>query len=124
MKKISFLVFLLLLPALSLYAQGDEQFSHRGPLGRMGVVEARGLINVVTTPLELIGTAIREPKIQPKWWPVTILPRMGLNFVLRVVSGVNDALFFVWVVPFTDDITPLTDDMGLPEYPWQWTEYT
>ena len=124
MKKILFLLFLIFLPTVSLYALGNEQFSHRGPLGRMGVVEARGLINVVTSPLELIGTAVREPKFHSRLWPVTVLPRIGLNVVLRLISGANDAFFFVWVVPFTDDITPLTNDMGLPEYPWQWTDYT
>lgn len=119
MKKVIIMtaLFLGVLP-ISIEASVDGRTT-RGPLARLGMVEGRGLLNLLGSPAELCSTARREMELHPRLWPVTYLPRFFANAVLRVTSGVADIAFYPWVVPFTDDISPWTEPYGLPVYPWQ-----
>lgn len=85
---------------------------------KIASVEARGVVNVVTSPLEVVATGKREIKMHPRLWPATYLPRFLGNFVVRIVSGVNDILVLPWYVAWGDDI-PLTRGFDLPDYAWQ-----
>ena len=90
-----------------------------GPLERPVVVIFRGVMNAVGLPLEVIRTMIIEKENHPRLWLITFFPRLMTNALARAASAVNDVLIFPWVAPFTDDISPLTESMGLSEYPWQ-----
>ncbi|PIW61648.1 MAG: hypothetical protein COW13_03125 [Candidatus Omnitrophica bacterium CG12_big_fil_rev_8_21_14_0_65_50_5] len=97
----------------------DSWRSERGYFGRLLTVEARGLLGAVAAPLELVRTPVAE-RINHKWlWPVTFLPRFVNNIVTRVVSSIYDIAAYPFILPFSNDITPLTDPMGLPDYAWQ-----
>lgn len=85
---------------------------------RMGMVFSRGILNAGGVFLEIPRTVDQETKWHPKAWPVTVLPRSLHNFLIRAASSVHDMFIFPWVVPFTNDISPWTEPMGLPEYPW------
>lgn len=116
MKKIFFLILLLTLSSAA-YAETDGR-TDRGVWAREGMVLGRGLLNVPGTVVEVFTTPLREPEIHPKAWPLTGLLRIPMNVITRAASAVNDIAIFPWVVPFTDDLSPITEPMGLPEYAW------
>lgn len=118
MKKIILVAILFLATSISLYASVNGQTS-KGPLARLGTVEARGFANLLGSPAEFCTTAQREVPLHPRLWPLTYFPRFFGNLALRVTSGVADILFYPFVVPFTDDISPWTEPFGFPDYPWQ-----
>lgn len=90
------------------------------PLKRTGIVVQRGLLNLVGSPVEIYSTAVRERKNHHWIWPVSFVPRTITNVVVRAASVVNDVLISpFFVAPFTTDIRPITEPMGLPDYPWQ-----
>lgn len=121
MKKVLILSLLLLgtLPVSLGAATDADGRTAKGPLGRIGIVEGRGFLNLLGSPAELCSTARREADSHPRLWPLTYWPRLVGNLVLRITSGIADIAFYPWVVPFTDDISPWTESYGLPEYPWQ-----
>lgn len=119
MKKIILVFSLLCVMTPVLYASYDDGRTERGGLARIGMVEGRGLLNVIGLPLELPYTAVNEVRVHKLGGPVTFLPQFLLNVVARSVSAFNDMICFPWVAPFTDDLSPLTEGMGLTEYPWQ-----
>jgi hypothetical protein len=120
MKKVLILALFLLLPSTA-HAKGEGRTKH-GPLVRILIVEARGVSNIVGFPLEIIGTPYRESRNHRWVWPATMIPRLATNIAIRVGSGLYDMGFYPFYVFFTDDLTSLAEDMGLPEYPWQFTE--
>ncbi len=123
MKKIFYLIMLLSLVGFfqGPLAASTTDIDGRTTAGagkRMGMVFGRGLLNAGGVLLEIPRTVDQETKLHHKVWPVTMFPRSLHNFLIRAASSVHDVFIFPWVVPFTDDISPWTEPMGLPEYPW------
>ena len=117
MKKAAFLFALLLMLNTFAYASEDGRTT-KGVWGREGIVLGRGLLNLVGAPFELIRTPVAETKVHTKAWPITSIPRTITNAFTRFASGAYDFLAYPFVVPATDDLSPLTEPMGLPEYVW------
>ena len=115
-KAILCLVFLLSLSATA-HALEDGRTTH-GVLAREGIVLGRGLLNLLGFPFELIRTPIAEPSTHKWIWPVTSIPRSLTNVLARASSAAHDIIVYPWVVPFTDDLSPITEPMGLPKYVW------
>lgn len=118
MKKISALIFLF-----SFFISSNAVFAEVTPNLSTGkkilTVEGRGWVNLVTSPLELLTSSLREFKKRKYLGVITFAPQTATNFFYRVTSFVNDILLYPCVVPFTDNITPWTEYIGIPEYPWQ-----
>ncbi len=117
MKKLILAILFLFLASSSLYASLDGR-TDKGPMARVGMVMGRGLLNVVGLPTEFVFTPANELSIHPKAWPLTVIPKTVTAVIFRVTSAFNDIFFFPWTAPFTDDLSPWTEPMGLPEYPW------
>ncbi len=120
MKKIFLILFILSIffqnPANAAFEDGRTQ---QNGFVRECIVLGRGVTNLVTSPLELLATPLREPGIHRWLWPMTSVPRGITNVIVRLSSGVNDLLVHPFVVPFTNDISPITEPYDLPEYVWQ-----
>ena len=116
MKKLVFFVLIFLLPCAA-YAGVDGR-TERGVWAREGIVLGRGLLNIPGTVAEVFATPLREHRIHSKAWPVTGLIRIPTNVLTRAASAVNDIVVYPWVVPFTDDLSPITATMDLPDYAW------
>jgi len=69
------LVGLLLLGTSSLAAA--ETVKKECVLKQIASVEARGVVNFLTSPAELFYTCKREIKEHPKAWPATYIPRFS-----------------------------------------------
>lgn len=121
MKKILTITILVTMLAAPAYAydtgRSDDSF-----LKRWLSVEARGFVNIVSTPFELIRTPVVESRTHKWIWPVSFVPRLISNIFVRAVSGVYDIAFSPFVQPFTNDTTPMTEPLGLPDYAWQFEE--
>ena len=123
MKKVALFAFILFLATtLTTPVYATVERSEHGPLARVGIVIGRGLANLAGSPLELPRSIVKEVKMHPRLWPITFIPRVLSNIFIRGTSAANDIAFFPWVAPFTDDIASWAEQMGLPEYPWQWEE--
>lgn len=112
------LVVLSLIFSGNLYAYETGRTT-MGPGKRVLTAEGRGLLNLVGLPLEVIRTPIAEARRHKRIWPITFLPRMITNIFARATSSVQDIVIAPFVLPFSNDMTPLTEPMGLPDYPWQ-----
>ncbi len=119
MKKTALILLFLLLMARPGWALSQDGRTTMGPWARVGYVMNRGLVNVVSFPYEMVGTIAREREIHSRAWPLTWLPRFLNNSAVRVASGFNDFLVQPFVVPHTDDLSPMTEPFDLPEFPWQ-----
>lgn len=119
MKRFVLMLLLCLTVASPLYADYADGRSERGPLGRVMEVEGRGLLNAVGLPFEITGTFVSEVRTHHWLFPATYPPRVLQNFILRTASIINDIFIYPWIALGTDDISPWTEPMGLPEYPWQ-----
>lgn len=97
---------------------GQDGRTVKGVWAREGIVLGRGLLNLVGLPAEIVYTPVRETKIHPKAWPVTFLPRFIMNVGSRAGSAAYDIVCYPWMAPHTDDLSPLTEFMDLPAYPW------
>lgn len=112
-------LFLLLLSTTSPVFAYDTGRTEDGVFRRIAKVEGRGLLNVLGMPAELVRTPVEESRIHSRIWPLTMIPRVLTNILVRSVSAAYDIVSAPFVQPFTDDTSPLTDAMGLPVYPWQ-----
>ena len=112
------LFLVLFLSCVSLAQAGEDGRTSKGAWAREGIVLGRGVLNILGMPFELIRTPAVEPSTHQWLWPITSIPRSITNVIARATSGVNDLLIYPFVVPFTNDISPLTEPMGLPEYVW------
>lgn len=121
MKKGVFILsfLLLLMSARPLWALSKDGRTSMGPAARTGYVLMRGVGNAVGIPFELSGTLVREYRMHSRLWPFTWPPRFFTNVCVRAVSIVTDVVFFPFIAPFTDDLSPVTEAFDLPEYPWQ-----
>ena len=118
---------LALLLAVSLFANPafasyDDGRTEAGVLGRLGIVEGRGFANIIGMPFEIPRTIVEEKRNHGMFAVVTTPPKMLFNIFTRVTSAVYDVAITPWILPFTDDISPITEGMGLPPYPWQMSE--
>ncbi len=109
---------LILFSSASLAQASEDGRTTKGGFAREGIVLGRGVLNILGAPFELIRTPAAELSTHKWLWPVTSIPRSITNVIARATSGVNDILIDPFVVPFTNDISPLTEPMGLPEYVW------
>ena len=104
---------------------GGPQITREGrsdlkPLQRSAFVFRRGIINASTSLLEIGRTLKLEKQTHPKAWPGTYPFRLFYNFFMRISSaGYDIALFPIFVVPFTDDIRPMTRYFDMPDYAYQ-----
>ncbi|HTL46782.1 MAG TPA: hypothetical protein VL688_01830 [Verrucomicrobiae bacterium] len=121
MKKIAWILVLSFIFSVPAQAY-DSGRTDRGVFSRILAVEGRGALNIVGMPMELVRTPILESKNHHRMWPVTFWPRLITNIITRAASGIYDIVAAPFVLPFTDDITPFTDPMGLSDYPWQWDD--
>lgn len=110
-------LFAAVAPARAAYEE-DGHTDH-GFWARLVKVESRGFLNFVGIPFEFVRTIIVEADKHPRLWPVTVFGRWPLNIGYRIASITNDIFFLPWILPYTDDISPLTEPMGISEYPWQ-----
>lgn len=120
MKKIVLFSLLFLMLNASLKADvgaGDGRTQH-GVFVREGMVLGRSILNIVGAVVEVVATPAREHNLHSKAWPVTGILRIPNNVIVRAASAVNDIVVYPFVVPFTNDLSPLTEAMGLPEYAW------
>ncbi len=118
-KKIIFLTALILTSIIPMGSAGVDGHTEKGVFARKMTVLGRGMGNIIGLPLEIPNTIKRETEIHPKLWPITFIPRWLTNTAVRLTSAVNDIVFYPWIVPFTDDLSPLTESYDLPDYPWQ-----
>lgn len=121
-KKILLLLFFCLFITGPVLASSEDGITDKKPLARSATVFGRGLVNLVTLPIEIPRSVHSETGVHSRLWPVTFLPRTATNLIYRATSAVNDIVFFPWVVLFTDHIAPWTKPMGLPDYPWQFEQ--
>ncbi|MBI3316606.1 MAG: hypothetical protein HYZ85_01200 [Candidatus Omnitrophica bacterium] len=113
-----FLIIIFLLPSI-VFALDEDGRTTQSPLTRPWMLMGRGVVNIVGLPMEIPLTLAREGDKHSWLWPVSFPPRLVTNIITRSASAVNDFFFFPWVASFTDDLSPWTEPMGLPEYPWQ-----
>jgi hypothetical protein len=88
------------------------------PLKQAASIEGRGVLNFLTSPGELVYTAMTEKKEHPKAWPLTYVPRFFMNLAVRVGSSVNDILVLPWHAAAGNG-APLTRHFELPDYVWE-----
>ncbi|MFA7255633.1 MAG: hypothetical protein WC133_06015 [Candidatus Omnitrophota bacterium] len=115
-KVISILIGLLFLGTCPLFAA--ETVKKENAFKQIVSVEKRGLVNLLTSPAEIVYALKWEKKDHPKAWPVTYLPRFITNAVVRVSSSLNDFILLPWYVTWGDP-TPLTRHFELPDYVWE-----
>ena len=119
MRKTIFILSFLFVAAQPAWALSEDGRTDKGPVARVGYVMMRGLAGAAGSPFEISGTLRREYRTHPHLWPVTWIPRLGTNLLIRIASIVNDVGIFPFVAPFTNDLSPFTEAFDLPEYPWQ-----
>lgn len=121
LKKIAVVFFLVLFLANQAYAY-DLEHSDQNYFKRVLSVEARGIANILASPVEFVRTPFAEGHYHKYFWPITSFPRSFTNLMARLSSGVYDVAFSPIFQMFSNDITPITHPMGLPDYPWQFKE--
>ncbi len=115
-KKIGILIVFLFLGTSALFAA--EPVKKESVLKRIGSIEKRGFVNLLTSPAEVVYAFKGEKKDHPKAWPLTYIPCFFAKTVTRLGSSVNDILVLPWYVTWSE-ATPLTRHFELPDYVWQ-----
>jgi hypothetical protein len=116
-KVIPIIIGLLLLGTTALFA--GESVKKENALKQIASVEARGFVNLVTTPGEIVYAFKSEKKSHPRAWPATCVPRIFTNSVIRLVSSVYDVFLLPWCASAINDTTPVTRHFDMPDYVWQ-----
>ena len=101
--------------------QADEGSSR---IGRGLRVLTRGIMNLVTLPVEIPRTILEERRKRPKGWMLIVLPRTIENVMARGVSAVHDSLVYPLYVSDNNDNKPWSRGFDLPDYPWQFRYQT
>lgn len=122
MKKTVWLAIFLIL-GLSHSAALAKDNMNASATQKIGTTMSRGLINLSTLWMELPATALDERKKNPKIWYLTTLPASFTKMVFRFTSAAVDLGVYPFVAPFSDDIDPWTQAMGLPDYAYQPSEH-
>lgn len=117
MKKTILLLAVFVLIASSAFADTEERTT-KGFWGKEGTVMGRGAVNILTCLSEHYYTIVREKKLYPESHAISYIPKSFLNVITRISSGAYDMIPLAIMAPFTDNLTPLTKPMGLPDYPW------
>ncbi len=113
------LALILAAPALALEVDESGR-TEAGPLNRSAYVLARGVTGVATIPCDIYRTGRTEIQSHRWLWPFTMLPRQFTNIVARTASSAHDFFIAPWAIaPYTDDITPMSEGLGLPDFPCQ-----
>ena len=81
-------------------------------------IVGRGVLNVASSPLEVLRTPIVESGQHRYLWPLTGLPRIFRNVAYRLTSGLYDIGFYPLATPFLDEAPPFTEKMGISNYIW------
>jgi len=116
-KKVTWiLIGLLFVGANPLFAA--ESVKKENALKKIATVEARGFVNLLSSPGEVFYALRAEIKNHPKAWPATYIPRLFTKVVTRLGSSVNDIFLLPWYVTWSET-TPLTRHFDLPDYVWQ-----
>lgn len=119
-KTLSLLTLFFLLTAAAPVEVTQEGRSNLNAWQRSGTVFTRGIVNALASPAEIYRTFRVERQWHPKLWPVSVVPRTIYNFFMRATSAAYDiAIFPLFVVPFTNDIRPMSRYFDMPDYPWQ-----
>ena len=117
-KKVALVLLgLLFLGVSSLFAA--EPLEKEDALKEIAFIEARGVVNFLTFPSELVYAFKTEKKDHPKAWPLTYVPRFFTNAMTRIGSSVNDIAVLPWYVMAVKDDAPLTRRFDMPDYAWQ-----
>lgn len=110
------LILSLGIHVLPAFAEGrNTQPAAVRPMAAFG----RGLLNIGGLPFEVSSTLVREVKAHHWLWPISYPFRLGTNVATRFTSGFNDITVVPFVSPFSNDVKPITEGIGLPNYPWQ-----
>lgn len=91
-------------------------------LKKIAYVESRGIMNAAAIPLEIPLTAVRERREHRFTWPFTYIPKLFTNIAMRLTSATYDVFVYPWISPVSEDITPLTEQMGYQNYSFQGDE--
>jgi len=100
----------------------DTHRTDKGAFRRILSAEKRGVLNLISIPLELVRTPVVEARIHKRAWPLTLLPRLFTNIMIRTASSVQDIVFSPVFLSFSNDMTPLTSPLGLPDYAWEFRD--
>lgn len=115
---ISCFVLLIMVSLLAPVAHADDHVE-KGTWDKFLEVEGRGLLSLVGLPCELHQSYIVAKEENPKIWGLTYLPIYLSRTAVRLGSALNDIAMFPLAVPFTDDLRPITELMGLTDYAWE-----
>lgn len=109
------LIMLLTVPAFA--ALDETGRTTDGPVKRVGYVVERGIEGLVgTIPCDIPQITVNEFK-ESKWVaPVSVLPRILTLVPTRVVSSIHDIVIMPFMVPFTNDLSPVTEAFDMPEF--------
>ena len=116
MKKMTVLILLMILAVTPAFASDNEGRSDENYFKRVGKMEGRGIMNIVQFPCEITHTTWNEMKKHNWIWPVTFIPRMLMNGVVRGASMGNDILISPFSQIFTNDTSAYTEHFGQPDY--------
>ncbi len=119
MKKTALIFSFLLMLARPAWALSTDGRTEMKPVARVGYVMMRGIGGAAGIPFELSGTLARETRMHSRLWPITWVPRLANNLIIRTASIANDIAIYPFAAPFTNDLSPSTEAFDLPEFPWQ-----
>lgn len=124
-----FAAFLVFAPMMPAFAQTEELDPVKSEMGheevRRPVVDnrlkvfGRGLMNLITLPMEVPRTVLSERKKHPKGWMLIVLPRTLENVVVRGFSAAHDSFVSPFYLTNDESKRPLSRRFDLPDYPWQ-----
>lgn len=117
MKKTVFFSLIMLLTAPAFAALDETGRTTDGPLKRTGYVIERGIEGLVgAIPCDIPKITVKEFQ-ENKWVaPVSVLPRILTLIPARVVSSIHDIAVMPLMVPFTNDLSPVTEAFEMPEF--------
>lgn len=107
--------FVILLPRPVQAAEAEEP----GRLGKMFRVFSRGVVNIVTLPLEIPRSVAEQRREHPRVWLWRSVPVTVGHVLERSASAVHDVAIYPWYVNRRSGDSPLTRSFDLPDYPWQ-----
>lgn len=88
-----------------------------GAFKRVGVVMARGLEGFGGLfPCDVPRIVKQEVQTQKYFSPITVIPQVVMGAAARSISSFHDIFFAPMIVPFTDDISPITEAFDMPDY--------
>ena len=117
MKKTVLFSLIMLLTSPAFAALDETGRTTDGPVKRVGYVVERGIEGLVgTIPCDIPKITVKE--FQDSKWvaPISVLPRILTLVPTRVVSSIHDIVIMPFMVPFTNDLSPVTEAFDMPEF--------